>query len=82
MEIQMKTLFVLPVLMLVGLVSHAPTAQAQGFGAYPWCSQYDGPSEARSCSFSTRGQCMQTVTGIGGYCYRNPDYGYARRRQY
>lgn len=41
---------------------------------WPWCSQYDQPSYAHSCAFSSWDQCMATVRGIGGYCYANP-YG-------
>ena len=37
------------------------------------------PTGVTSCSFNTYGQCMQTVSGIGGYCYRNPSYGHVRR---
>ena len=42
---------------------------------WPWCSRYfsrDAPSQ--SCAFSSWEQCMDTVRGIGGYCYTNP-YG-------
>jgi hypothetical protein len=52
---------------------------AQGFGQYPWCSQY-GTAGAESCSYNTYAQCMDTISGIGGYCYQNPAYGYVRRR--
>jgi hypothetical protein len=59
----------------------AAPARAQELGQYPWCSQYQSPSTARSCSYTTHSQCMQTVSGIGGYCFRNPDYGYGRGRR-
>ena len=39
---------------------------------WPWCSQYGRPSLAHSCAFSGWEQCMETVRGIGGYCYANP----------
>ncbi len=39
---------------------------------WPWCSQYDQPSFAHACAFSSYEQCMDTVRGIGGYCYTNP----------
>ena len=39
---------------------------------WPWCSQYGLPSLAHSCAFSSWEQCMETVRGIGGYCYANP----------
>ena len=41
---------------------------------WPWCSQYGPPTGIQSCAFSSYEQCMQTVWGIGGYCYTNP-YG-------
>jgi Protein of unknown function (DUF3551) len=41
---------------------------------WPWCSQYGRPSLAHACAFSSWEQCMETVRGIGGYCYANP-YG-------
>jgi hypothetical protein len=40
---------------------------------WPWCSAYLDPGHATtSCAFSSWGQCMETVSGIGGYCYVNP----------
>jgi hypothetical protein len=41
---------------------------------WPWCSQSDQSPFAHACAFSSWEQCMQTVRGIGGYCYVNP-YG-------
>jgi len=38
---------------------------------YPWCSQRTDESRAHSCAFDTREQCMETMSGIGGYCYLN-----------
>jgi hypothetical protein len=40
---------------------------------WPWCSQY-GPDmgSTHACAFSSWEQCMETVRGIGGYCYTNP----------
>jgi hypothetical protein len=46
-----------------------------GRGAYwPWCSKYGAPNSDTSltCAFSSWQQCMDTVRGIGGYCYTNP----------
>jgi Protein of unknown function (DUF3551) len=39
---------------------------------WPWCSQYYDRSLAHACAFASREQCMETVSGIGGICYRNP----------
>jgi hypothetical protein len=39
---------------------------------WPWCSRYGGKSNAEACAFSSWAQCMETVSGIGGFCYSNP----------
>ncbi len=43
---------------------------------YPWCAQYGGKDggNGRNCGFTTYQQCMETVSGIGGYCERNLFY--------
>jgi hypothetical protein len=41
---------------------------------YRWCAQYTGRGAARNCGFVTYRQCMATVSGIGGFCERNPFY--------
>ena len=46
---------------------------AQAAPYWPWCSQYGPRSNAHACAFASWDQCMQTVSGIGGYCYRNPE---------
>jgi hypothetical protein len=38
---------------------------------WPWCSRYF-PGEIHSCAFASWEQCMDTVRGIGGFCYANP----------
>ena len=42
--------------------------------SYPWCAHYMMQNGARNCGFTTFAQCMQTVTGIGGFCAANPAY--------
>ena len=65
---------------LVGAAFISVPAQAQN---YPWCAQY-----ARSaggslvCGFSTYRQCMEDVSGIGGFCMRNNTYRPGRYRHY
>ena len=42
---------------------------------YPWCAQYGRfGTQATNCGFSTYRQCLATISGIGGYCARNPRY--------
>lgn len=41
---------------------------------WPWCAQYYNLGTTRSCAFVSWDQCMESVRGIGGYCYTNP-YG-------
>lgn len=41
---------------------------------WPWCLQSFNQDATHSCAFSSREQCMETLRGIGGYCYANP-YG-------
>ena len=59
---------------VISVTSNATPAAAQRFGQYPWCS-----SRGESCSFDTYSQCMQTASGLGGYCHQNPAYEYVRR---
>ncbi len=51
----------------------SPSAQAQN---YPWCANYGAPfgDGGTNCGFTTREQCMATVSGIGGSCDRNTQY--------
>jgi tetratricopeptide (TPR) repeat protein len=38
-----------------------------------WCAAYRNGSN--NCGFYTYEQCMATISGIGGFCNRNPDAG-------
>ena len=51
-----------------------PPHSADAAPNWPWCSYYGPDSFAHACAFSSWEQCMETVRGIGGYCYVNP-YG-------
>lgn len=42
---------------------------------YPWCAFYSRGGGS-NCGFTTFAQCMATVSGIGGWCQRNPFIGY------
>ena len=66
-------------------VSNTPT-KAQN---YPWCAYYNGRFGGTNCGFTTFQQCLDTVSGIGGFCQLNnlyqPPAGphpYTRQRRY
>jgi hypothetical protein len=51
----------------------APSARAEV--EYPWCAYYGHfGTQATNCGFTSLRQCQATVSGIGGYCGRNPRY--------
>jgi Protein of unknown function (DUF3551) len=61
--------------------SSTPAAAAP---SYPWCARYS--STGGECAFNTFEQCLEDVSGIGGFCQANPSYtgrvyNYAPRRQ-
>jgi Protein of unknown function (DUF3551) len=37
--------------------------------AAPWCAWYD--PYTYNCAFHTFQQCLDTISGVGGYCARN-----------
>jgi hypothetical protein len=40
---------------------------------YPWCAHYGGKGGgAPSCGSSTYAQCMATLSGMQGFCDKNP----------
>jgi hypothetical protein len=41
---------------------------------YPWCAYYDWSTY--NCGFVSFRQCLATISGIGGWCQRNPRYHY------
>jgi hypothetical protein len=62
-------------LAMLALAAAALTSPSSGQGApyWPWCSQYAEMDTAHtSCAFISWEQCMETVRGMGGYCYVNP----------
>ena len=51
----------------------APAAQAQD---WPWCADLarDEGGGVTNCGFASWEQCQSYISGIGGWCYRNPHY--------
>jgi Protein of unknown function (DUF3551) len=45
-----------------------------------WCAQYSNHG-ATNCGFYSFEQCQATVSGIGGFCMRNPFSGYGSGRE-
>ena len=45
----------------------------------PWCADYTRGG-GTNCGFYTYGQCAATVSGVGGYCRRNPFFSQNDRR--
>jgi hypothetical protein len=57
----------LPMFLVAALVAFADSGKAQN---PPWCAILD--NDQQQCSYYTQEQCLQTVSGIGGVCIRNP----------
>ena len=56
----------------VAILGIAAPAEAQN---YLWCAQYGAsPSAPTNCGFVTFQQCLDTISGIGGFCVRNNLY--------
>jgi hypothetical protein len=53
------------------LVVAGKSAEAQN---YPWCAHLGTGFESTNCGFTTFQQCMDTVSGIGGFCQPNGEY--------
>jgi hypothetical protein len=69
----------LPILSLLliaaALLGEIHAAPAQSPTSYPWCARsYKMESSSISCYFTSREQCMTTLSGIGGYCFESPYY--------
>jgi hypothetical protein len=53
------------------LVGTGKSAEAQN---YPWCAHLGTGFDSMNCGFTTFQQCMDTVSGIGGFCQPNAEY--------
>jgi len=69
--IKMASLVLGSAVALVVLAGGGSPASAEP--VYPWCAHYGGTDigGAINCGFSTRGQCMAAVSGVGGTCQMN-----------
>jgi hypothetical protein len=55
----------------VSCVGVESSAEAQN---HPWCAMLNMGDQAVNCGFTTFQQCMDTVSGIGGFCMQNNTY--------
>lgn len=69
----MKAFFAFALVAAVAAMT-APAAATE----YQWCAVYNSAEGGMSCAFDTYQQCMEDLSGKGGSCQRNFDYG--RRR--
>ena len=61
--------------LVAGLAGLIVPQAANSQDPYPWCAVYGGGMNgASNCGFTTRQQCLATVSGIGGDCEPNPLY--------
>jgi hypothetical protein len=66
----MKVLFFM--LAIIAVTAEIGTrAEAQN---YPWCADYAGFG-SQNCGFTTIQQCMAALSGNGGFCNANTQYG-------
>jgi hypothetical protein len=49
-------------------------ASAQSPNSYPWCSRTGDRGTYNTCYFTSKQQCVTTTSGIGAYCFENPEY--------
>jgi Protein of unknown function (DUF3551) len=62
-------------LIATALLGEIHAAPAQSPTSYPWCARsYKMESSSISCYFTSRAQCMTTISGIGGYCFESLYY--------
>jgi hypothetical protein len=58
------------------LLGESIAAPAQSAGSHPVCAIYYGidADGTPACAFDTRAQCMEDISGIGGFCIENQYY--------
>jgi len=70
-----KASIVLGTLIIAWLAGGSP---ARADYDYAWCLQEGGYGYPGECSYRTREQCLQSVSGRKGYCAQNPAYAVTR----
>jgi hypothetical protein len=75
-EALMRPVLFAGALAMAALAQAGSTAQAR---EYPWCARYGWTTY--NCGFDTYNQCLATISGVGGYCERNPRFDEQRPRK-
>lgn len=72
----MKTMFLALAALSLWFVAQPQPAAAQIVPQFPWCASLDDDGGSpESCAFVSQEQCLDYVSGIGGFCYINPALG-------
>jgi Protein of unknown function (DUF3551) len=56
------------------LISAIDPASARSPYSYPWCSRTGDRNTYNTCYFVSKEQCMTNLSGIGAFCFHNPEY--------
>jgi hypothetical protein len=61
-------------LLIAALLGEIQSASAQSPTSYPWCAKYFDSwlFSSISCYYTSREQCLTTLSGIGGVCIHSP----------
>jgi hypothetical protein len=70
----MRLLSLSLILASAALLSANDPASSQSPTSYPWCSRGGDRSNSSSYYFVSKEQCKITTSGIGAYCFENPQY--------
>jgi hypothetical protein len=70
----MRLLILSLVLANAALTSFADPASAQSAYSYPWCARVGSRNGPTSCYYASYQQCLTTLSGVGGYCFKSPYY--------
>lgn len=63
------------IIVLATIAAAMTATSAAHADPYKWCAVYSGRDYgATNCGFITYKQCLDTISGIGGYCTPNPFY--------
>lgn len=67
----MRRPFVITIVLCVSCAAILAIAEAAYAQNLPWCAIMDNDGTTQ-CNYYSQQQCLQTLSGIGGECIRNP----------